>query len=171
MENNTVQFLASLLDDDRRMAARELAAVVGVCHKTELHILHDILGYRKLAASRILHANSEVQQWHHYAVAQALLDRYQREGDDFLGQIISMDETWARSYEPNLKRQSNEWTHPSSPSPKKVHPTQCAVKVMFIVAYDIDGVIPVHRCGPGGSMRACHSAGPGSILGRDKFPG
>ena len=29
----------------------------------------------------------------------------------------------------------------------------------------------VHRYGTGGSMRACHVAGPGSIPGRDKFPG
>ena len=29
----------------------------------------------------------------------------------------------------------------------------------------------VHRCGPGGSMRACHAVGPGSIPGRDRFPG
>ena len=29
----------------------------------------------------------------------------------------------------------------------------------------------VHRCGPGSSMRACHAAGPGSIPGRDRFPG
>ena len=29
----------------------------------------------------------------------------------------------------------------------------------------------VHRCGASGSMRACHAAGPGSIHGRDKFPG
>ena len=38
----------------------------------------------------------------------------------------------------------------------------------------ITGQIPtilVDRCGPGGSMRACHEAGPGSIPGRDKFPG
>ena len=28
----------------------------------------------------------------------------------------------------------------------------------------------VHRCGPGGRMRARHAAGPGSIPGRDKFP-
>ena len=27
------------------------------------------------------------------------------------------------------------------------------------------------RCGASGSIRACHAAGPGSILGRDKFPG
>ena len=29
----------------------------------------------------------------------------------------------------------------------------------------------VHRCGACGNMRACHAAGPGSIPGRDKFPG
>ena len=29
----------------------------------------------------------------------------------------------------------------------------------------------LHRCGPGGSMRACHAVGPGSIPGREKFPG
>ena len=27
------------------------------------------------------------------------------------------------------------------------------------------------RCGEGGSTRACHSVSPGSIPGRDKFPG
>ena len=29
----------------------------------------------------------------------------------------------------------------------------------------------VHRCGAGGSMRVCHASGPGSIPGRNKFPG
>ena len=32
-------------------------------------------------------------------------------------------------------------------------------------------MLSVHRCGAGGSMRACHAAGPNSIPGRDKFPG
>ena len=27
----------------------------------------------------------------------------------------------------------------------------------------------IHRCGQGGSMRACYAAGPGAIPGRDKF--
>ncbi|KAJ4438703.1 hypothetical protein ANN_14650 [Periplaneta americana] len=46
------------------------------------------------------------------------------------------------------QRQSNEWKHPGSPRPKKVRPTQSAVKVMFIVAYDIDGVILHHAVPP-----------------------
>ena len=41
----------------------------------------------------------------------------------------------ARSYEPNLKHQLNEWKHPGAPRPKKVRHTQCAVEVMSIVAY------------------------------------
>ena len=36
---------------------------------------------------------------------------------------------------------------------------------------DVYPNIGVHRCGASGSMRACHAAGPGSIPGRDKFPG
>ena len=32
-------------------------------------------------------------------------------------------------------------------------------------------LINVHRCETSGSMRACHAAGPGSIPGRDRFPG
>jgi hypothetical protein len=106
-----------------------------------LHILHDILGYRKIAVRWVPHEIVEVQQWHLYGIAQDLLNRYQREGDDFLGRIITMDETWARSYEPHLKRQSSEWKHSSSPHPKKVHSAQGGVKLMFVVAYDIHGVI------------------------------
>ena len=39
--------------------ARELAAEVGICHKTVLHILHGILGYRKIAAHWVPHTPSE----------------------------------------------------------------------------------------------------------------
>ena len=117
MENRIVQLLVSLLNTDRRRTAPELAAEIGVCHKTVLHILH-ILGYRKLPARWIPHEISEVQQWHCYA--QALLVRYQREGEDFIGQNVAKDETRVRSYEPNLKHQSNKWKHPGSPRPKKL---------------------------------------------------
>ena len=53
---------------------------------------------------------------------------------DFLGWIVSLDETLAHSYEPNLKCQSYEWKHPGSPHPKKMCCTQSAVKLMSIVA-------------------------------------
>ena len=64
-----------LIADGLRISYR---AEVGVYHTTVLHILHDILGYRKLPARWIHHEISEVEQWHNYAIAQALSDRYQR---------------------------------------------------------------------------------------------
>ena len=56
VENNIFQLLASPLDADRRWTACELSAEVGVCQRTVLQILHDILDFRK----RISHEISEV---------------------------------------------------------------------------------------------------------------
>ena len=67
-----------------------------------------------------------------------------------------MGETWDRSYEPNLNRQSDEWKHPGSPRPKKVHLIQCAVKMMFIIAYDTDRVILHHAVHPRQTVNAAY---------------
>ena len=51
----------------------------------------------------------------------------------------------------------------------------CYIKVVHFLTdagpYIVKDIRLVHRCGTDGSMRACHAAGPGSIPGRDKFPG
>ena len=91
---------------------------------------------------------SEMLQWHYCAVAQALLDSYKMQDEDILGRIVAMDETWAPSYEPNSKRLSNEWKHSSSPRSKKQCPKQFFVNVIFIVAYEIYGVILQHAVSP-----------------------
>ena len=107
-----------------------------------LHSLHGILDCSKVAARWEYYEISEIQKWHRcYAVTQALLDRYQSEGVDFLGRIVAMNE-------PNLKRQSYEWKHPCSPRPQEVRLTERAAKVMFVVAYDINGFILHHTVSP-----------------------
>ena len=45
---------------------------------------------------------------------------------------------------------------PGCPRPKKVRPTQCAVKVMFIVAYDIDGAMMHHTVPPRQTVNAAY---------------
>ena len=85
VENNTVQLLASLLDADRRWTVRELAAEV----VSQICAPHSARHSGLLQICSML--DTKVQQWHCNAVAQALLNRYQREGDYFLGRIVSMD--------------------------------------------------------------------------------
>ena len=63
------------------------------------------------------------------------LRRYRREGDHFLNRIITGDETWARSYEPELKRQSAEWLPRDAPRPAKAIRGMAKLKRMHIVFY------------------------------------
>ena len=69
---------------------------------------------------------------------------YGRDGDAFLWHIIALDENWARSYEPLLKCQSNEWCHHGPPRKTVICRTRTNVKVMVIVASDSEGVILTH---------------------------
>jgi len=79
---------------------------------TVLHILKERLVMRKTASRWVLHDLMEMQKWLRYNAARNHLER---EGEAFLRHIITLDETWAKSYEPQLKRQSNEWRHYRSP--------------------------------------------------------
>ncbi|XP_035212257.1 histone-lysine N-methyltransferase SETMAR-like [Stegodyphus dumicola] len=102
------------------------------------------LNMRKIASRCVPHRLTEVQKWHRYALAGTQLERYRNEGDAFLQRIVAIDETWPRAYEPELKRQSNEWRHQGTPRPQKFRQEPSRVKVMLIMAYDWDGVILTH---------------------------
>ena len=41
-------------------------------------------------------------------ITRKLLKRYGEDGDEMLQPIVAIDETWIRSFEPELKRQSSE---------------------------------------------------------------
>lgn len=72
------------------------------------------------------------------------LERYKKKGDAFLHRIIALDEAWAQAYEPEMKRQSNEWRHYGSPRKTKVRQNPSNAKVMVIFAYDSAGIILTH---------------------------
>ena len=72
------------------------------------------------------------------------LERYKKKGDAFLPRIIALDEAWARAYEPEMKRQSNERRHYGSPRKTKVRQNPNNAKVMLISAYDSAGIILTH---------------------------
>ena len=59
----------------------------------------------------------------------------------FLQQIVTGDETWIHHYEPESKRQSMQWKHPSSPVAKKFKTQPSAGKLMLTVFWDSQGPI------------------------------
>ena len=70
---------------------------------------------RKIAAKWVPHELTEQQKWCRYETCRIHLERYQNEVKNLLNNIITIDETWVRAYEPELKRQSAEWRHEGSP--------------------------------------------------------
>ena len=48
--------------------------------------------------------------------------------------IIAIDETWVRAYEPELKHQSAEWRHEGSQQRQKFCQNPSPVKLMVILA-------------------------------------
>ncbi|PSN44013.1 hypothetical protein C0J52_17227 [Blattella germanica] len=136
-----VQNVNALVLADRNSTIRQLANDTRLAPSTVLKILKKHLQMRKIASRWVPHDLTEEHKWLRYDASHTHLERYRREGEGFLRRIITIDETWARAYEPQLKRQSNEWRHHGSPRKVTVRNTTTNVKAMLIIAYDCDGVI------------------------------
>ena len=75
-----------------------------------------------------------------------------------LNNIITIDETWVRAYKPELKRQSAKWRHEGSPRRQKFRHNPSPVKLMVMLAYDVQGVILCHFVPQGETVNAQYYA-------------
>ena len=107
--------IAQCLEDDRRWSLQELQTHTGIDQATVHKILREDLHMRKIAAKWVPYALTEQQKWCCYETCHIHLERYQNEGKNLLNNIITIDETWVRAHEPELKSQSPEWRHEGSP--------------------------------------------------------
>lgn len=136
-----IEKVKELLKEDRRYTCDELAESVGISHGSIYTILTRHLKMRRVAARWVPHHLSQEQITHRVDLAKNHLVRYENEGQQFLNRIVAIDETWLRSYEPELKSQSSEWHTPDSPRPAKFRRKQGNLKQLAIVAYDNSGVL------------------------------
>jgi histone-lysine N-methyltransferase SETMAR len=70
-----------------------------------------------------------------------LLQRYEREGAEFLDSIVNCDETWVHYFTPESKRASKQCKHTHSPPSKKAKAIFSAGKIMVTVLWDSKGII------------------------------
>jgi hypothetical protein len=54
------------------------------------------------------------------AISSKLLAHYHTEGQTFLSQIVTADETWIHHFELQTRRQSMQWQHPQYSQKKKI---------------------------------------------------
>ena len=69
-------------------------------------------------------------------ICEELLKCYREEGDQFLLIIVTGDESWIHHFDPEEKRLSMEYRHPSSLRPKKFKTMPSASKILLTVFWD-----------------------------------
>ncbi|KAJ4445799.1 hypothetical protein ANN_12484, partial [Periplaneta americana] len=105
-------------------------------------IVSQHLGYHKICARWVPRQLSDQHKTQRMASALTFLMRYHTDGDAFLDQIVTGDETWVSHNTPETKRQSHQWHHPSSPKkPRKFKQTLSTQKVMATIFWDCKGVL------------------------------
>jgi histone-lysine N-methyltransferase SETMAR len=146
--DSNIELIRGLLEIDPRWTCEEMADLSGIPSSSIHRILTEDLGLQKVTTRWVPHHLDDSQKRQRVAVAQQLLRRFRREGNEFLQRIVTLDETWACSYEPNLKSQNAEWQprdSGDSSRPTVLKRSKGAKKMMLIVCYDFFGVILVHR--------------------------
>jgi histone-lysine N-methyltransferase SETMAR len=131
--------VADLFKNDRRIASRMIAESVNIRKTVILRILKENLGKRKLCAPFVPHSLTPEQREDRVTSCQdiAMADA----DENFFNKIITGDETWCFTHDPETKRQSSEWVGETSPRPKKLKFQRSRIKTMLIIFFDCQGVV------------------------------
>jgi len=136
-ENNVTK-IHDLVLADRRLKIREIAETVSMSKDRVGHVLHEILGIRKLSARWVPRLLTPDNKRNRETTSELCLSLFKRNPKEFLRRFVTVDETWIHWYTPETKEQSKQWTSPGEPAPKKAKSVPSAGKAVF---WDSQGVI------------------------------
>lgn len=145
-----------LLDKDRRLTVRVIAAEIGISRTAVHKILTEELGMSKVSARWVPRLLSDFDRQRRVACSREFLRRYDAEGESFLDRIVTTDESWMHHYDPETKRESSVWKTPRTPPPKKARVQKSVGKEMFILFMDRKGMLLQHRVREGCTVNAAY---------------
>ena len=98
--------MAQILNTDRHLTCDEIAYEAGA---SVYRILMKNLNMRKIATRWIPLILSESEKQRPVIISEELLARHTDKEEIMLKCVVSIDETWLSSFEPELKCQNSEW--------------------------------------------------------------
>lgn len=150
------QGVRDMLAKDRRFTVRTISSELGAAKTTVHRILTENLHMKKVSARWVPRLLSDEQKARRVECSLEFLNRYEQEGDQFLDNIITMDETWLWEYDPETKAESSVWKTPNTPPPKKARVCKSGGKHMFVFFMDRRGMLLVHRVPDGQTINASY---------------
>ncbi|PNF26278.1 hypothetical protein B7P43_G02687, partial [Cryptotermes secundus] len=128
----------------RQIIVEEINLSMGISHGSIHAIVTKHLLYHKICVQWVPHQLMEEQKTQRMAVSLGHLQWYHEEEYAFLSHIAAGDKTWCPHFEPQSKRQSQQWKHVNSPPPKKSKAVcTSSGKVMMTFFFDCKGPLLV----------------------------
>ncbi|GFR98298.1 histone-lysine n-methyltransferase setmar-like protein [Elysia marginata] len=126
---------------NRRIKQKDIAKQLEISKERVQHIITDILGYRKVSARWVPQMLTDEVKMQIKTTCAELLKHYEKEGKEFIERIVTRDESSVHHYDSESKRQSMEYRHKSSPSPRNFKVVASARKLMLTVFRDSEGIV------------------------------
>ncbi|KFM64801.1 Histone-lysine N-methyltransferase SETMAR, partial [Stegodyphus mimosarum] len=140
--DDLVRKVDEAIHENRRFTMTTLSeAFPQISRAVLFEIVSDRLNYRKLCSRWVPKMLTDVHKTKRLGSALTFLTRYSDEGENFLNQIVTGDETWVCHFTPESKQQSMEWRHTHSPKKQKFKVTMSSQKIMCTVFWDRKGVL------------------------------
>ena len=77
-----------------------------------------------------------------------------RDPNDFLLQLVTMDETWLYHYDPETRQSNNQWSGGIAAQPQKFRVQKSAVKVLASIFWDQDSILLIDYLPKGQTINA-----------------
>jgi len=134
-----IQRVYDLVKADRGITTRMIAERLGISNGSVQTISKEDLNMRKPCAKIVPKVLTDKQKQGRVDCCNDWIESAQ--DPHFRERVITGDEAWIYEYDPETKRQSEEWKHPGSPRTKKAPKSRSKIKTMLIVFFDIRGVV------------------------------
>jgi len=124
-----------LIKHDRRITQKQIAGRLRMSKERVGYII-GLLGYTKVCSRWVPCMLTPEKKQKRVEICEELLKRCREEGDQFLLNIVTGDESWIHHFDPKEKQMSMEYRHTSSPRLKKFKTMLSAGKILLTVFWD-----------------------------------
>ena len=130
-----------LIRENRCVKQIDISIEIGIFQERVHLIITNLLGYRKVSARWVPRMLTPQMKLQRVQICRELLAKFDEDGEDFLRQIVTGDESLVHHYDPESKQQSKEFRHKTSLSPKKFKVFSSARKMLLTIIWDSKGVV------------------------------
>lgn len=116
--DDNIEKIGSLIRQDRRLSIRAIAEMIGIDKESVRQVLHEHFNMKKVCSKMVPKILTPEQKDSRMEICSDILKNIKKD-PDLLHRVITCDESWFFTYDPETKHQSMHWKSLHSPRLKK----------------------------------------------------